>query len=221
MLFLPASILVILTAHTQFRPSGSSDEPRRDYYVANELRQAVKELQAVKEQLGSTVPAHGLSGSAASSAAPARTIGSAPSEQPEAVATAWSSPPDLLHELQQAQVSHQQTQQLLLRHIHDTQRSAHGTRAATAVAAAAQPPSPPAPQPALQTLPLPPRPPPLLHGAPARARERDSARSSEPTTISEDLIRLDDVGLEGILGELSDSTRRESSTSSVKSSKYK
>jgi len=248
LLFLPASLLVLLTAelgyespgillrtwYTKLRRPGSADEPRRDYYVASDLREAVKELQAVKEQLGSTMapmiaaaPAHGSSvgGTVSTIAAPVRTIRSAPSgqpeqpEQPEAAAVATrSAAPDLLHELQQAQVGHQQTQQLLLRHIHEAhgaQRAAHGARASAAVAAATAPPPPPPPPHTLPPLP------PLLHGAAAaaHAREWDPARSGKPrhklgrSAISEDLIRaaLDDVGLEGILGELSESTRRESS----------
>ena len=64
LLFLPASLLVLLTAelgyespgrllrnwYTKLRRAGAVDEPRRDSYVASELREAVKELQAVKEQ---------------------------------------------------------------------------------------------------------------------------------------------------------------------------
>ena len=167
LLFLPASLLVLLTAelgyespgrllrswYTKLRRAGSVDEPRRDSYVASELRDALKELQAVKEQLGSTValtaaPAHGSVGSAPAVGAPVRTAGTARGGQLRAAAAATrSAAPGLLHELQQAQ------------------------------------------------------------GAPQVGQQQPSEATSE------DLIRaaLDDVGLEGILGELSESTRRESS----------
>ena len=167
LLFLPASLLVLLTAelgyespgrllrswYTKLRRAGAVDEPRRDSYVASELREAVKELQAVKEQLGSTValtaaPAHGSVGSASAVGAPMRTAGPARGGQLGAAAAATrSAAPELLHELQQAQ------------------------------------------------------------GAPQVGQQQPSEATSE------DLIRaaLDDVGLEGILGERHESTRRESS----------
>ena len=176
LLFLPASILVLLTAEFGFdtrtwytrlrRPGSREDEPRRDSYVASELREAVKELQAAKEQLGSTValaaaPAHGssLGAIAASStvAAPVRTIGSAPSGQPEAAQP----------------------------------EAAAATRSAARSRSGGKP----------------------SHklGVGRSGGISEGGRSA----ISEDLIRaaLDDVGLEGILGELSESThlRRESS----------
>eukprot|EP00964_Phaeocystis_antarctica_P108490 scaffold73064_cov40-Phaeocystis_antarctica.AAC.1 len=173
LLFLPASILVLLTAEFGFdtrtwytrlrRPGSREDEPRRDSYVASELREAVKELQAAKEQLGSTValaaaPAHGssLGAIAASStvAAPVRTIGSAPSGQP----------------------------------VVAQPEAAAATRSAARSRSGGKP-----------------------MGAGRSGGISEGGRSA----ISEDLIRaaLDDVGLEGILGELSESThlRRESS----------
>ena len=131
LLFLPASLLVLLTAelgyespgrllrswYTKLRRAGSVDEPRRDSYVASELREAVKELQAVKEQLGSTValtaaPAHGSVGSASAVGAPVRTAGTARGGQLRAVdAATRSAAPGLLHELQQAQGAPQVGQQ--------------------------------------------------------------------------------------------------------------
>ena len=120
-----------------------------------------------------------------------------------------------LHELQQAQVAHQQRQQYLLRHIHDeheAQASAAAAAAAEEQAARALPSPPPPPLPLPLPLPPPPPPPPRLapHGQATMQRERDPGAHK---LASEDLIRaaLDDVGLEGILGELSESTRRESS----------
>ena len=126
LLFLPASILVLLTAHAHLRPLGSEDEPRRKYYAANDLREAVRELKlhvTAQARRGPTVALAGASvrGSSVAAALTAAPVRLAQREQLAAIEATLSSAPDLLHELKQAHGGLQHRQQLMLQDTHDSE----------------------------------------------------------------------------------------------------